>query len=102
MLPPGVPRLAVEAAATFGWERWADAAVGIDRFGASAPGAVALEELGINPDHVVARALALLAAGGGVAHDAFCSSSSTSEGQSPWLDNLRRGYLTSGQLAAAA
>ena len=62
VLPPGVPRLAVEAAATFGWERWADAAVGIDRFGASAPGAVALAELGINPDHVVARALELLAA----------------------------------------
>jgi transketolase len=61
VLPPGVPRLAVEAAATFGWERWADAAVGIDRFGASAPGAVALEELGISPDHVTARALALLA-----------------------------------------
>ena len=23
-------------------------------------------------------------------------------GQSPWLDNLKRGYLTSGQLASAA
>jgi transketolase len=61
VLPPSVPTLSVEAAATFGWERWADASVGIDRFGASAPGAVALNELGINPDHVVARALELLA-----------------------------------------
>jgi len=61
VLPPSVPRLAVEAASTFGWERWADDAVGIDRFGASAPGAVALGELGINVDNVVARAHRLLA-----------------------------------------
>ena len=39
MLPPGVPVLSVEAAATFGWARWADDSIGIDRFGASAPGA---------------------------------------------------------------
>ena len=44
---------------TFGWARWADDSIGIDRFGGSAPGAVALDELGINVDHVVARALAL-------------------------------------------
>ena len=36
--PPGVPRLAVEAAASFGWERYADDVVAIDHFGASAPG----------------------------------------------------------------
>jgi transketolase len=35
--------------------------VSIDRFGASAPGDVVLRELGINPEHVVERALALLA-----------------------------------------
>ena len=56
VLPPGVPRLSVEAAATFGWDRWVDASVGIDRYGASAPGAVALEKLGINVDNVVAAA----------------------------------------------
>jgi transketolase len=61
VLPEDVPTMSVEAATTFGWERWADASVGIDRFGASAPGAVALAELGINPDHVVARARELLA-----------------------------------------
>jgi transketolase len=61
VLPSGVPTLAVEAAATFGWERWADAAVGIDRFGASAPGAVALEKLGINPQNVADHARRLLA-----------------------------------------
>ncbi len=60
VLPSGIPKLAVEAGATLGWERWADDAVGIDRFGASAPGAVALHNLGINPDNVVAHARALL------------------------------------------
>ena len=60
VLPAGVPVLSVEAAATFGWSRWADASVGIDRFGASAPGAVALRELGINPDHVADEARRLV------------------------------------------
>jgi len=62
VLPPGVPRLSVEAAATLGWERYADASVGIDRFGASAPGAEVLDKLGINPTHVAERARALLEA----------------------------------------
>jgi transketolase len=60
VLPAAVPTLAVEAGVTFGWTRWADDAVGIDRFGASAPGAVALANLGINPENVVAHARALL------------------------------------------
>ena len=60
VLPPGIPRLSVEAAATFGWERYADASVGIDRFGASAPGAEVLDKLGINPTHVVEQARALI------------------------------------------
>jgi transketolase len=60
VLPPGVPTLAVEAAATFGWERYADAVVGIDRFGASGPGAVVLAELGMRPDVVMARARELV------------------------------------------
>jgi len=63
VLPPGVPVVAVEAGTTLGWERWADAVVGIDRFGASAPGAVALDRLGINVDNVVAHARALLGGG---------------------------------------
>ena len=62
VLPPGVPRLSVEAAATLGWDRYADASVGIDRFGASAPGAEVLDKLGINPTHVAERARALLEA----------------------------------------
>jgi transketolase len=60
ILPPGVPVVSVEAATTLGWERWADETIGIDRFGASAPGAVVLDKLGINADHVVERATALL------------------------------------------
>jgi transketolase len=59
-LPPTVPALAVEAGSSFGWDRYADAAVGIDRFGASAPGNVVLDKLGINADNVVAKARALL------------------------------------------
>ena len=50
VLPPTVrKRLAVEAGASFGWERWVGdegAIVGIDHFGASAPGATIFEHLG--------------------------------------------------------
>jgi transketolase len=60
VLPDGVPTLSVEAATTFGWSRYADASIGIDRFGASAPGEVALAELGITAEHVVAQARTLL------------------------------------------
>jgi transketolase len=56
VLPPGLPAVSVEAASTFGWARYARVSVGIDHFGASAPGAVALDKLGINPAAVVAAA----------------------------------------------
>jgi transketolase len=62
LLPRGVPVLSVEAATTFGWERYADDSIGIDRFGASAPGSVVLERLGFTVDGVVERALALVEA----------------------------------------
>ena len=55
-----LPTLSVEAAATFGWERYADVPIGIDRFGASAPGSVVMDALGINVDHVVSEALRLI------------------------------------------
>jgi transketolase len=64
VLPPDAPALAVEAAATFGWERYADDTIGLDRFGASAPGSTALKNLGFTAENVVDRAQALLAAGG--------------------------------------
>ena len=60
VLPPGVPTVSVEAGVTLGWSRYADASVGIDRFGASAPGDVVLRELGITPEHVAAVARDLL------------------------------------------
>jgi transketolase len=60
VLPPGVPRLSVEAATTFGWSEWADDAVGIDRFGASAPGEVLFEKFGFKPERVAERARKLV------------------------------------------
>jgi transketolase len=64
VLPPAVrARLAVEAAASFGWARWIGEdgdMVGVDRFGASAPGATVLEQVGFTPDNVTDRARALL------------------------------------------
>ncbi len=60
VLPPGVTTLAVEAGVSLGWERYADDAVAVDRFGASAPGARVLAEYGFTPEHVAARARALL------------------------------------------
>jgi transketolase len=65
VFPPGVPVLSIEAGATFGWDRYADDSIGIDRYGASAPGEVAMEKFGFTADHVVQRARALLAAQGG-------------------------------------
>ena len=51
VLPPGVPRVSVEAGITLGWERYVGTegrCVGIDRFGASAPGEVVADQLGLN------------------------------------------------------
>ncbi|MET0647967.1 MAG: transketolase [Pyrinomonadaceae bacterium] len=56
-------RLGVEAAAGLGWHRWVGDAgdvLCLDQFGASAPGATALKELGFNTDNLIARARALL------------------------------------------
>jgi transketolase len=60
VLPPAVTaRLGIEAGVRQGWERYIGTqgdAVCLDRFGASAPGDVAMRELGFNVDNVVARA----------------------------------------------
>ena len=64
VLPAGLPVLSVEAAVTFGWERYADESIGIDRFGASAPGNVVMDKLGINVANVVAAATRLAQAKG--------------------------------------
>ena len=63
VLPAGVPKLAVEAGATLGWWKYVGAngdVLGIDRFGVSAPGPVAMKELGFSPENVAARAKKLL------------------------------------------
>ncbi len=60
ILPPEVPTLAIEAGTTLGWDRWADEAVGIDHFGASAPGDRVLKELGFTAEHVAERARQLI------------------------------------------
>jgi transketolase len=66
VLPPEIDaRVTVEAAATVGWERYAGlrgAVVGLDRFGASAPGATVLAELGFTPERVAEEAERVLAA----------------------------------------
>jgi transketolase len=64
ILPASVrARLAVEAALPQGWHRYVGdggEVIGIERFGASAPGNVVMEKLGFSVDNVVERALGLL------------------------------------------
>lgn len=57
---PGLPVVSVEAGVTTGWQKYADVSVGIDRFGASAPGSVVLEKLGITSAAVVGAVNGLL------------------------------------------
>jgi transketolase len=61
VLPPALPSVSLEAGITMGWSKWVDASVGIDRFGASAPGEVVLEKLGITADACAAKVRELLA-----------------------------------------
>jgi len=56
VLPKGVPTIAVEAAVTDGWYKYADAVVGIDHFGESAPAAQLFEEFGFTVENVVKTA----------------------------------------------
>jgi transketolase len=64
VLPPGITtRLAVEAGVRQGWERYVGPGgdvICLDRFGASAPGDVALKELGFNVENVLSHARALV------------------------------------------
>ena len=73
--------LSVEAGVTFGWATYADDSIGIDRFGASAPGDLVMEKLGINVDNVVdAR------------HGAPCSTCETSTDPIEQADRLQDLY----------
>ena len=64
VLPAAVrARLAVEAGATMSWWKWVGLdgdVLGLDRFGASAPGGTVLKELGFSVENILARAQALL------------------------------------------
>jgi transketolase len=64
VLPPEVTaRISIEAASTFGWERYVGSngvMIGLNRFGASAPGEVALKNLGFTAENILAHAKRLL------------------------------------------
>ncbi len=64
VLPPQVKaRLAIEAGAVLGWERYVGldgAVIGLERFGESAPGPTVMDKLGFNVDNVVKQALKLV------------------------------------------
>jgi transketolase len=64
VLPPSLKkRVTIEAGATFGWALWAGSegvTIGIDRFGASAPGDVVMKEFGFTSQHVYEAALSLV------------------------------------------
>jgi len=66
VLPPGIPRLAVEAGVSLGWQRWTGcegAIIALDHFGASAPYQTLYEQFGLSVPAIVARAQQLLAQG---------------------------------------
>jgi transketolase len=64
VLPPAVTaRLSIEAGVTLGWQKYVGdrgGSIGVDRFGASAPGEVVMKHLGFTVEHVVERAKGLL------------------------------------------
>jgi transketolase len=63
VLPAGIPKLAVEAGATLGWWKYVGQdgdVIGVDRFGASAPGPKVMAEYGFTAEIVAAHAKALL------------------------------------------
>jgi transketolase len=52
LVPADRPRISVAAGASQGWQEFADVVVGVDRFGLSAAGPEALDEVGITPEAV--------------------------------------------------
>ena len=60
VLPPDVPALSIEAATSFGWSRWADEHIALDRFGASAPAPALYEHFGFTPQVIAQAAEELL------------------------------------------
>jgi transketolase len=68
VLPPAVKaRVSIEAGVTLGWQKYVGdegGSIGVDRYGASAPGEVVMKEYGFTVDHVAAFARELLPKGG--------------------------------------
>jgi transketolase len=65
VLPPGIPRVAIEAGSTLGWTEWVGrngAVIGIDRFGQSASAADNFAHFGFTAEALVAQVLEALAA----------------------------------------
>lgn len=60
VLPPHLPTVSVEAGTTLGWAKYAQAHVGLDRFGASAPLADVYPKLGFTPQRITAVLKSLL------------------------------------------
>jgi transketolase len=63
VLPPEVPMLAIEAGVSLGWRPYVGpgmAVIGVDRFGASAPGEIVMREYGFSVDHVIQQTLAVI------------------------------------------
>lgn len=63
VLPAGLPKVAVEADVTLGWSRYTgseDNVIGINKFGASAPGGTVMKEYGFTAENVAAKVKSLL------------------------------------------
>lgn len=63
VLPAGLPKVAVEAGVTLGWSRYTgseDNVIGINKFGASAPGGTVLKEYGFTAENVANKVKSLL------------------------------------------
>jgi len=63
VLPPGVPRVAIEAGVRDGWWRYVGgkgAVIGMDSFGASAPAKQLFEHFGFTPENIVRTVEGLL------------------------------------------
>ena len=63
VLPAGVPLLVIEAGASLGWKSYVGsqiAVIGVDTFGASAPGPVVMQHFGFTVDNVCKQAHNLL------------------------------------------
>lgn len=59
VFPPAIPVISIEAACTFGWQKYAHASIGIDSFGASGPYEQVYKKFGITTEALVSKSLKL-------------------------------------------